>query len=88
MPTVLKSTIVALDGIAVIVNARPQRRDRPDRGADRPDLHRRDRQLVRKLGGADAETVGLVGREGGSGTRTAFESITGAEDACVSLPAS
>ena len=35
-----------------------------------------------ELGGAD-EAIAFIGREAGSGTRSAFEELTGTEDACV-----
>ena len=76
----LKGTNVALDGIAVIVNA----------GSKVEDLTVEQIAQVftgeiadwSELGG-DAGTIACVGREGGSGTRDGFESITGTEDACV-----
>ena len=76
----LKGTNVALDGIAVIVNA----------GSKVEDLTVEQIAQVftgeiadwSELGG-DAGTMACVGREGGSGTRDGFESITGTEDACV-----
>ena len=71
---------MALDGIAVIVNA----------GSKVEDLTVEQIAQVftgeiadwSELGG-DAGTIACVGREGGSGTRDGFESITGTEDACV-----
>ena len=75
----LTETIVALDGIAIIVNpANPV-----------SDL---DIETIAKIytgeitnwadvGGSDAEIV-LIGREAGSGTRDGFESITDTKDAC------
>ena len=75
----LTETIVALDGIAVIVNA----------GSKVADL------TVEQIGkiftgeitdwsevGGDAGTISCIGREAGSGTRDGFESITGTKDAC------
>ena len=75
----LTETIVALDGIAVIVNA-------DSKAAD---------LTVEQIGkiftgeitdwsevGGDAGTISCIGREAGSGTRDGFESITGTKDAC------
>ena len=75
----LTETILALDGIAVIVNP----------GNPVSDL---DVDAIAKIftgeitnwkdaGGHDAEIV-LVGREAGSGTRDGFEAITGTADNC------
>lgn len=76
----LTETIVALDGIAVIVNA------------DSPVADLTVEQIAQiftgeitnwsELGGADAE-IAVFGREAGSGTRGAFEEIVGVEDACT-----
>ncbi len=78
--TGLTATVVALDGIAVIVNA--------NCGVD--DLSLEDITAIftgeitnwSELGGEDLE-IACIGRESGSGTRDGFESITGTEDACV-----
>ena len=76
----LTETIVALDGIAVIVNAENSVTDlsleqiaQIYTGAvtDWSEL------------GSDAGAIAVIGRESGSGTRDGFESITGTEDACV-----
>jgi len=75
----LKETILALDGIAVIVN--------PDNPINDLDLETISRIYTgeiknwKDVGGNDLEIV-LIGREAGSGTRDGFESITGTEDAC------
>ena len=76
----LKATVLALDGIAVIVN--------PENPVSELSLE----QIAKiytgeitnwsELGGNDAEIV-LIGREAGSGTRDGFESITKTADACV-----
>jgi len=76
----LVGTTVALDGIAVIVNADSKVAD----------------LTVEQIGqiftgavtdwsevGGDAGAISCVGREAGSGTRDGFESITGTKDACV-----
>ena len=75
----LTGTTVALDGIAVIVNA----------GSKVEDLS------VEQIGkiftgeitdwsevGGEAGTISCIGREAGSGTRDGFESITNTKDAC------
>ena len=75
----LTETIVALDGIAVIVNADSKMAD----------------LTVEQIGkiftgeitdwsevGGDAGTISCIGREAGSGTRDGFESITDTKDAC------
>ncbi len=76
----LKATVLALDGIAVIVN--------PENPVSELSLE----QIAKiytgeitnwsELGGNDAEIV-VIGREAGSGTRDGFESITKTADACV-----
>ena len=63
----LTETIVALDGIAVIVNAENYTGEITDWSG---------------VGGT-AGAVAVIGRESGSGTRDGFESITDTEDACV-----
>ena len=75
----LTETVVALDGIAVIVNA----------GSAVSDLS--VEQIAKiftgeitdwsEVGGT-AGKISCVGREAGSGTRDGFESITGTKDAC------
>ena len=75
----LTETVLAYDGIAVIVN--------PENGVE--DLTLEDIAAIytgeitnwKDLGGADGEIV-LIGREAGSGTRDGFESITDTEDKC------
>ena len=75
----LKETVLAYDGIAVIVN--------PENGVDGltieqiADIYTGKITNWKDVGGSDAEIV-LIGREAGSGTRDGFESITGTEDAC------
>ena len=76
----LTETIVALDGIAIIVNA-----DNPVADlsiAEIADLFTGKISNWSEIGGADAPVV-PIGREAGSGTRSGFEEITGVEDACV-----
>ena len=75
----LTETVLAYDGIAVIVN--------PENGVE--DLTLEDIAAIytgeitnwKDLGGNDGEIV-LIGREAGSGTRDGFESITDTEDKC------
>ena len=75
----LTETVVALDGIAVIVNA----------GSKVEDL---SVEQIAKIFtgeitdwsevGGEAGKISCIGREAGSGTRDGFESITGTRDAC------
>lgn len=75
----LKETVLAYDGIAVVVN--------PDNTAadltmeQIADIYTGKITNWKELGGADSEIV-VIGREAGSGTRDGFESITGTEEAC------
>ena len=78
--TGLTATVVALDGIAVIVNE----------ACPVEDLSLEDIAAIftgevtdwSQLGG-EAGAIACIGRESGSGTRDGFESITDTEDACV-----
>ena len=76
----LKSTTLALDGIAVIVNADSAISDLTVEQIAQ--LFKGEVANWSELGGADG-AVACIGREGGSGTRDGFESITGTEDVCV-----
>lgn len=75
----LEGTVIAYDGIAIIVN--------PENPVD--DLTIEDIAKIytgevtnwKDIGGKDAEIV-LIGREAGSGTRDGFESITGTAENC------
>ena len=75
----LTETVLAYDGIAVIVN--------PENSVSDLDVETIAKIYTGEItnwsevGGADAEIV-LIGREAGSGTRDGFESITDTEDAC------
>lgn len=75
----LEETVLAIDGIAVIVN--------PENSVEDLELdtiakiYKGEITNWSELGGNDAEIV-LIGREAGSGTRDGFESITDTEDAC------
>lgn len=75
----LKATVLALDGIAVIVN--PQN---PITNLDVETIAKIYTGEItnwKEVGGNDEEIV-LIGREAGSGTRDGFETITGTEDKC------
>ena len=75
----LKETIVALDGIAIIVSP-----ENPVSDLDVDTIAKIYTGEItnwKDVGGSDAEIV-LIGREAGSGTRDGFESITGTKDAC------
>ncbi len=75
----LVETVLAYDGIAVIVN-----NDNPVTDITLEDLAKVYTGEItnwKELGGNDAEIV-LIGREAGSGTRDGFESITGTADNC------
>lgn len=75
----LKETVLAYDGIAIIVN--------PENPVNNLDLETIAKLYTGEItnwkdaGGSDAEVV-LIGREAGSGTRDGFESITGTADKC------
>ena len=75
----LTETIVALDGIAVIVNA--------DSKVENLTVEQIGKIFTGEITdwsevGGDAGTISCIGREAGSGTRDGFESITGTKDAC------
>ena len=75
----LTSTVLAYDGIAIIVNP-----ENPvsDLGLENiAKIYTGEITNWSEVGGNDAEIV-IIGREAGSGTRDGFESITGTEDAC------
>ena len=75
----LVETVLAYDGIAIIVN-----NDNPVSDISLEDLAKVYTGEITnwsELGGNDAEIV-LIGREAGSGTRDGFESITGTADKC------
>ena len=75
----LKETIVALDGIAIIVN--PQNPVQDLTLEQIAKIYTGEITNWKDVGGEDAEIV-LIGREAGSGTRDGFESITETKDAC------
>lgn len=78
--TGLDATVIAIDGIAIIVN-----KDNPvaDLSLDQiTKLAKGEITSWKEVGGDDTPVV-FIGREAGSGTRDGFESIVGAEDECV-----
>lgn len=75
----LEETVIALDGIAIVVNPNNPIKDLDV--ATIADIYTGKITNWKELGGKDAEIV-LIGREAGSGTRDGFESITGTEEAC------
>ena len=78
--TGLAGTVLALDGIAVIVNGENAVADLTvDQIAK---IFTGEITNWSQVGGADLE-IACIGREAGSGTRDGFESITDTEDACV-----
>ena len=75
----LVETVVALDGIAIVVNP-----ENPVSDLDIDTIAKIYTGEItnwKNVGGNDAEIV-LIGREAGSGTRDGFESITDTKDAC------
>ena len=75
----LKETVLAYDGIAIIVHP-----DNPvsDLTVEQiADIYTGKITNWKDVGGNDAAIV-LIGREAGSGTRDGFESITGTQEAC------
>ena len=75
----LIETILAYDGIAVIVN--PENPVSDLTLAQIADIYTGKITNWSEVGGADAEIV-LIGREAGSGTRSGFEEIVEVKDAC------
>ena len=76
----LKETVLALDGIAIIVN--PENTVADLSLEQIAAIYTGQITNWSEVGGADAEIV-LIGRDAGSVTRDGFESITGTSDACV-----
>ena len=75
----LIETVLALDGIAIVVNP-----ENPVSDLDIDTIAKIYTGEItnwKDVGGNDAEIV-LIGREAGSGTRDGFESITDTKDAC------
>lgn len=75
----LKETTVALDGIAIIVNADSKVADLTV--AQIADIFTGKITDWSEVGG-DPGAISCIGRESGSGTRDGFESITGTKDSC------
>lgn len=75
----LTETVLAYDGIAIIVNPNNPVSDLSLEQIAA--IYTGEITNWKDVGGNDAEIV-LIGREAGSGTRDGFESITGTEDAC------
>ena len=75
----LTGTVLAYDGIAIIVNPENPVNDMSVETIAK--IYKGEITNWSEVGGNDAEIV-LIGREAGSGTRDGFESITGTEDAC------
>ena len=75
----LEGTILAYDGIAIIVNPNNPVSDLDV--ATIAKIYTGEIKNWKEVGGNDAEIV-LIGREAGSGTRDGFESITDTEDKC------
>ena len=75
----LTGTVLALDGIAVIVNPNNPVSDLSVEQI--ASIYKGEITNWKDVGGNDAEIV-LIGREAGSGTRDGFESIPGTNDAC------
>ena len=75
----LTETVLAYDGIAIIVN--PQTAVEDLTLEQIAAIYTGEITNWSELGGADSEIV-VVGREAGSGTRDGFESVTGTTDNC------
>ena len=75
----LKETVLAYDGIAVIVNPANPVEDLTL--AQIADIYTGKITNWSELGGSDSEIV-LIGREAGSGTRSGFEEIVEVKDLC------
>ena len=75
----LSGTVLAYDGIAIIVNPENPVSDLSVETIAK--IYTGEITNWSEVGGNDVEIV-LIGREAGSGTRDGFESITDTEDAC------
>ena len=75
----LKATVLAYDGIAVIVN--PENTVEDLSVEQIAAIYKGEVTNWSEVGGIDAEIV-LIGREAGSGTRSGFEEIVEVEDLC------
>ena len=76
----LTETVLAYDGIAIIVN--PENTISDLSVEDIAKIYTGEITNWKDLGGADAEIV-VIGREAGSGTRDGFESITDTKEKCI-----
>ena len=76
----LTETVLAYDGIAIIVNPENPVADLDTETIAK--IYTAEITNWKDVGGNDAEIV-LIGREAGSGTRDGFESITKTEDKCA-----
>lgn len=76
----LDSKVVAIDGIAVVVNPENSIADLTLEQITK--IYKGEIKNWSEIGGSDTPIV-CIGREAASGTRDGFESITGTEDACV-----
>ena len=76
----LTETVLALDGIAIIVNPENTVEDLSLETIAK--IYTGEITNWSEVGGADGEIV-VIGREAGSGTRDGFESITGTKDSCA-----
>ena len=75
----LTETVIALDGIAVIVNAQSKVTDLTVEQIAK--IFTGEITDWSEVGG-DPGAISCIGRESGSGTRDGFESITGTKDSC------
>lgn len=75
----LQETVVAIDGIAIVVN--PENTAADLSLEDIAGIYKGEITNWKDLGGSDAPIV-CIGREANSGTRDGFESITGTKNAC------
>lgn len=75
----IKATVLAYDGIAVIVN--PQNTVENLSAEDLSKIFTGEIKNWKEIGGADGEIV-LIGREAGSGTRDGFETVTDTRNKC------
>lgn len=75
----LEETVLALDGIAIIVNPQNNITDLSVENVSK--IYTGEITNWKEIGGEDAEIV-IIGREAGSGTKDGFESITDTKDKC------
>lgn len=75
----LEGTVLAYDGIAIIVNPKNSIDDLSLETIGK--IYKGEIKNWSEVGGEDLEIV-LIGREAGSGTRDGFESITDTKDVC------